>query len=299
MLSEADLETTAERRLWNAIESGEPVDAEDEAEDERAVRAQLLVELVTTAQRPTGNRPRALRLSTAHITGELDLSGLTLECPLEVVDSDFDAAVSLDDAEVDTLNLSACRIPGLSADQIETRRDLILNEIKTSEVSLVGARIGATLMLMGAELRAAGGTALFADRLEVRGSVFINGLDAEGEIRLVGARVGRQVVVADARLENTDGLALNMSDATVGGGVFASELHARGEVRLLAANVTGEIDFSDAVLDNSGGIALACDNGSSSRGCTRSTRCSRSSRSDRRPRGGRPGTRCTGTCSAC
>ena len=93
MFTYTDLESEAERLLWDRIEFGKPVDCrvgdlerDDPAEGgsrgtERSVRAELLIELVTI-ERLTGQRPRALRLYGARIKRELDLEAVTLLCPL-------------------------------------------------------------------------------------------------------------------------------------------------------------------------------------------------------------------------
>jgi hypothetical protein len=254
MLTEADLETTAERRLWDAIESGEWVDAE-----EQAVRAQLLVELLTTEQRPSGNRPRGLALGRARITGTLDLSALTLVCPLRIVDSDFDDGVSLDDAQVPRVNLSACRIPTLSARQLQTRGDARLDELETASLFLAGARIGGALTLRDAVLAGADGYALSGDRMEVREAAVLNGLRAQGEVSMIGARIGSQLFIEKAQLAHERHDALSLDGARVEGGVFANGLHAVGSVRLLGATIGGQLQLQGAVLAHAGGVALGCD----------------------------------------
>jgi hypothetical protein len=260
MLAESDLQTTTERRLWTAIETGDLVDAKEEPEDQRAVRAELIAELLTADRSASGRRPRALWLASAHIAGELDLSGLTLACPLGIADSDFDDPVWIDNTQMPSLSLTACRLPALSADQLETRGDVRLDKLEADTVVLLGARIGGALSLNDATLRGAEGLTLFGDGLDVRGALMLNRLHADGELSLIGARIGGQLSLRGAQLNNEGGEALSMDGITIGaGGIFAQELHAIGGVRMPGATLGGQLQLQHAVLEREDGIALLGD----------------------------------------
>ena len=117
MFTYTDLESEAERLLWERIEFGQPVDRrvgdlerDDPAEggswgEERSVRAELLIELVTIERRPSDQRPRALRLYGARIKGKLDLEAVTLLCPLVLNDCHLEAPLTLDEARAPSIRL--------------------------------------------------------------------------------------------------------------------------------------------------------------------------------------------------
>lgn len=106
MLTHEDLDSEAERLVWARVESGELVDCRvgDPEEDhpangagwgeERRVRAELLIQLVSSERRASDPQPRALRLRRARISGELNLQALMLACPLALYDCYFEAQVT-------------------------------------------------------------------------------------------------------------------------------------------------------------------------------------------------------------
>jgi hypothetical protein len=117
MLAYEDLESEAERLLWERIESAELVDrrvGDPEQDDpangaawdnERSARAELLIELVTTERRPSGQRPRALHLRGARVIGTLNFEGLTLVCPLTLEECSFEQGIVLDEARASSVRV--------------------------------------------------------------------------------------------------------------------------------------------------------------------------------------------------
>jgi hypothetical protein len=103
----------SERCVWDRIESGTPADLR--TSKERMVRAQLLLELLTTECRPDGGRPRALHLLGARITDELDLTGLTLVCPLKLERCVLEKPASFDEACAPRVELSHCDVETFTA----------------------------------------------------------------------------------------------------------------------------------------------------------------------------------------
>jgi hypothetical protein len=103
---------------------------------------------------------------------------------------------------------------------------VLLDNAAVTSLDILGARIGGQLAMEGAKLRNAGKTAIYADRAEIVGGVFLRTTDpdapfvAEGEIRLLGARIGGQLGMNGANLRNAAGTALDAEDAEIGGVVF-------------------------------------------------------------------------------
>jgi hypothetical protein len=229
----------------------------------RTVRAKLLVGLLTGEHKPAEGRVRAVKLRGARITGQLDLEGAELDCPLLLQDCHFEAPIDLEEARAPVIRLPGCHVPGLFADRLETRGNLELSEefTATGEVCLVGAHIGGQLVLDGARLANPGGWALNADGLTVDQAMFCGeGFTATGEVSLRGAQVGGQLDLKGAHLTNPNGPALaadrlSVDQHLVCGGRFT----ATGEVVLAGAHVSGTLDLTGAQLVNPQGRALVAD----------------------------------------
>jgi hypothetical protein len=216
--------TAPEQRLCQTIATGTLLDlqVDDPGHDDpargatwdasRTVRAELLVELLTETRKPTGApSARALKLRGARITGTLDLEATVLVCPLLLQGCWLEHPISLLEARAPVVRLPGCHLPGLAADQLETRGNLELNRGFTAqgEVSLLGAHIGGQLNLNGASLTNPDGLALSAGGLTVDQSMFCrDGFTAQGEIRLPGAHIGGQLSFNGASLTNPSGRVL-------------------------------------------------------------------------------------------
>ena len=73
--------TEPEQALWQAFPRGAWVDLRDGDRD-RAIRAEVISELLLGAADPEPGSPPAVRLRGARITGRLDLMGATVAWPL-------------------------------------------------------------------------------------------------------------------------------------------------------------------------------------------------------------------------
>lgn len=244
-----------ERRLIRTAAAGALLDLGDSGDD-RAVRAELLVELLS-GERPSQNgRVRAVKLRGARITGVLDLEATEVVCPLLLADCRFEEPVSLREAAVPALYLPGCQVPGLAAEQLRTAGNLELNHGFTAdgEVTLLGARVGGKLSLSGARLVNPGGRALNADRLTVEQGMFCReGFTAEGEVRLLGARITGQLDLSRACLSNPGGKALQANWLTVEQYMLCTEgFTTDGEISLSGAQLA-HLDLSGTCLTNRDG----------------------------------------------
>jgi hypothetical protein len=264
--------TKPERAVWRAIDIGRGVDLRHDMraatgldnpatgadwEASRTVRAQLLIELLTDGSRP---RPlRALRLRGARISGELDLEGAKLVRPLLLYKCYLENVVNLQEAQALSVRLPGCHIPGLHAQQLETRGDLDLSDGFTclGEVNLAVAHVGGTLDCNGAKLINLHGAALNANGLRVEQVMSCDkGFLAEGKIDLLSAHIRGQLRFSGARLVKPSGIALQMSGVTVDGDLMACSggFTAQGEVHAVGARIAGTVDFSGAQLE--GGLYM-------------------------------------------
>ena len=191
----------------------------------------------------------------------LDLSFCTVPHPVTFWETTFDATAYMRGAHLPALSIVACKLTGLEATGIRLEQYL---DVRGTEVSgalrLDGAKIGGALDCSGAVLSNAGDDALFADRVEIAGSMFCgSGFIATGTVRLVGARIGGQLECSGATLSNRGGDALAADGAEIAGGVFLRDGSAAGTLRLLDARIGGVLDCSGAALSNEGDDALLAD----------------------------------------
>jgi len=226
----------------------------------RVVRAEVLARLLKGDTRLHNGRPRAVKLRGALVTGELDLEAVSLVCPLLLQDCHVDEVINLRDAQAPTLRLHGCCVPGIDADQLETRGNLEFCDrfIAHGCINLSGAHVGGSLVLNGAELGRSGGRALKADRITIDGTLFcMNGFVAHGEFRLVSAHIKSALDFSTATLMNLDGPALNTARMRVDDAVFFRDgFSAHGEVRIRNSRIASFVDFADATLSNPSGLAL-------------------------------------------
>jgi hypothetical protein len=267
-----DEHTDAERAILHAAKTGELVDLrtrelnlDDATQGQtwdltRAVRAEVLVELLTGRKDASNGRPRAVKLRGARVTGTLDLEASTLLCPLLLQDCHLDQPINLSEAIAPSISLPGCHLPGIMGNQLVTRGNLALNEGFTAhgEVTLVGAHVGGALNFRRAYLSNTDGYALQAARLTVDGTMFCDdGFTAHGKVGLIGTHVGSVLAFSGASLNNPNGIALLASRLTVEGAMLCGGgFTARGQINLLDAHIGGMFVLDGARLANSGDVAL-------------------------------------------
>lgn len=151
----------------------------------------------------------AVVLVDAKITGSLDLSG---------------AALTSDAS------------PALYADRLQVDGDLRLIDFEATgsgngaPVQLIGAHISGALIAQDAVLTNNTGPGLFADRLQVDGSLLLRRFEATGggsgeaAVRLVAAHIGGQINLSGAILTNNTGPALLADNLQVDGSLFFGDL---------------------------------------------------------------------------
>ncbi|TYB49055.1 hypothetical protein [Actinomadura chibensis] len=266
--------TPSERRLWEAFPKGESVDlssgdktfddvgrAESWGRD-RVIRAEVLVALLVGAVDSEPGQVAAVRLVGARIVGSLNLGHADVSVPLALTGCSFDEAPHLYWANMSSVHLMRCRLPGLIASGTRVDGHLWLEGSRISGgLWLDGANITGILNMSGVQLHNPSGDALLADRLTVEANVYCDqGFSAQGEVRVPGARIGGQLILRGARLHNASGPALYASRLDVAANVFCDGgFTADGEVRLRGARVGGYLSFVGAKLSAQGRTALNAD----------------------------------------
>ena len=243
------------------------------------MRPEVLYELLI---RPPADGLRAVILIGVRINGALNLEAARMHIPLILHHCYFDGPIDLNQAQAPAISLTACHLPALSADQLETPADLELRQSTCGVVSLVGAHIGGQLSLSGATLIAGrhpihlGGASLYppeardeladervalaADGLTVDGSLRGERVVAKGKVYLSRTHIGGMLNFDGALLSNPCGEALRADQLRVDQGMFCRDgFAAEGEVRLPRAHIGGQLSFRGAALANQRGPALYAD----------------------------------------
>ena len=227
-------------------------------EVDRAVRAELLAELLTGARKPKKGSLRAVRVSGARITGPLNLDSAALCCPLFLQDCYVEERISMVRTEAPAVNLLRCHVPEIDARGLQTSGDVAFSHVFCLSVLLLGARIRGQLHLGGATLRNPQGTALAADELIVEQSMLCrDGFSVKGEMSLNAARIGGHLDLRGAMLRNVRAHALEAVHLSVGLDMSCEGLSATGQVLLNYARIGGNLDFTGADLSNRNGQVLS------------------------------------------
>jgi hypothetical protein len=204
-----------------------------------------------------------VRLADARIGGFLRLSGATLG-----------------DKDVVASGNGEMRAPvALFADGIELGGDLDARSgeiagapdveplVAYGQVRLPGAKVDGSASLSGAQLHCAGRDALFADRLTVGETLFLEGVRATGSIRLQDSKIGASLNCTGSsfteprrRADGTRKPSLDLQFASVGHNLLCSfGVVATGGVNARLAEVRHTIHLSHAVLGDDQDDSIAFD----------------------------------------
>lgn len=212
--------------------------------------------------------PRGVHLTDSLVEGPLDLAAFTLGSPLAFERCTFTDPVTLEGADLHSITLVDCRLPGVIANGLRVRRDVDLSGStiagshrtnastrSTAALWLCESDVGGRLICLRTTVDGRGGRALQADRIQVAGSArFMHGFAAIGEMRLPGARIGGTVEFSGVRLQNPGRTALVLAESQIGGGLFLigerdrpSNVH--GQIVLTSTQVTGGMFLRDITID--------------------------------------------------
>lgn len=137
--------------------------------------------------------PKGLSIKGATIQGRLDFEDCTLPRPLFLSACTIADGITLDRARAVVLGFQDCPlIGGIEGGRLKVDNSLFLRRSTIKgRVFLIGAKIGGALSLIAATLDGGAGDALIADRLEVKGGLFLrDGFSAKGVVDLNHATIG-------------------------------------------------------------------------------------------------------------
>ncbi|MFS8103142.1 hypothetical protein LFM09_39045, partial [Lentzea alba] len=193
----------------------------------------------------------AVNLMSAHIAGDVELSGVRITNPTG-------PALNADDAHIQSFIVLE---KGLRA----------VGHTRTSAVTLSNANLAMDITLASAEITNKNGCGFDASSSKVGGSVTlrtkvkINGHSLDGAIDLAGSRIDGELQL-EAEVSSSLGPALNANSIEVGKGVhlergaqFSGSEARTGAINLTSARISGDLDFVEAVVTNSIGPAVHAD----------------------------------------
>jgi hypothetical protein len=234
--------------------------------DNRTIRANVIRCLAAGEPWPGIEKPwpvhrKGLRVSSARISGALDLEGATLNRALWLNSCGFDEQANLRDAETQTVSFQGSHMPnGLDVVRAVVKGHLHLRNGFSAKggVDLAGARIERDFDCGKGHFENIAGAALGANGLTVGANVFmLHGFNAKGEVDLIGAKIEGYLICDGSRFENVGGWALNADSIAVGRHAFLrSGFSAKGEVNLYNAVIKGSLHCESASFSNPAGNAL-------------------------------------------
>ena len=262
--------TEAERRVYAAVMASKSVSfGEDDPHDlsspadwgpERTVRGHVLADLLVRAGSRGQPGLRQVEIQGARVQGVVDLSHSQIVTAVSFERRLFENNLVLELAQTRTLQFQTCvlqHINGLGASIEGLLR--ITHTHCQSGVHLVDAEVSRSVEVLGSQITGdMAGLAFVADRLKVRGSVFLaSGLRAIGAVRLPGAQIGGQLVCSGGQFSQPKGEALSIESACIRGGVLLDQgFHSWGVVQLSRARIGIDLNCSGGRLENQGRHAL-------------------------------------------
>lgn len=246
--------TDAERRLIVLAIRGDPVDLGG-----ARVRGSVLAELITAA-RPGWVLPRnGLEIARVVVAGGLDVAGATLPVPLTLLDSVIEAdvdggAMVLRETRIARLTLQATRIEGaLIADRAVITGHLLIGDCTIAgALQARSAEISGSLAIEASRI-GAGGMAIYASGVAVRGPLVVRRSRLAGFMSLPRARLDSGLQVEDIEIASESALALDLTSARCGGDLVLANACVGGGVALAGAEIAGQV-LADGLASGAGGL---------------------------------------------
>lgn len=221
----------------------------DVEDDTRRVRAELIRYLLLGGPDAPRMHEKGLRLAGAWVVGALDLEGCRVPRDIGLLDCRFESTPVLLSAIIDTLSFDGSDLPGLIADRLDARGDLLFRAATIhGPIQLRGARVGGDLVFDGATLDSPRGHVLRAERISVRGGALFRGASVRGGIAVPGGRIGGDLDLIGMTIESTDAPAIKADSTQIDGDVTLRLATVAGAVSIVTSRIGGDIDLTGATI---------------------------------------------------
>jgi hypothetical protein len=266
--------------LFREAATQDDVVATSELDEANWIRASFLRDLLTAGDGHVHRK--GVRIRGTRVTGKLDLEAVRGLPQLTLRGCWLDETPVFEQAQLDWLELSCCRVPKLRADQLSVTYSLVLTRTRfethvqlrrasiegpvdlsecrvPGKLCLAEMRVAGSLKLTGLRLGSEGdkhaGTesersALYADSIRVENRVQLDKLDAWGRVRLVGAVVGGSFYMDNAAVRVAGGIALRADRIDVAGNASLNRSTFKGVVWLRDAKIGGKLTCMGTKLSN-------------------------------------------------
>jgi hypothetical protein len=201
--------------------------------------------------------PRGIRAEGLAIRGHLDLGCLCLAKLVCFRNCRFEGGITIDDAQLGTVDLSSSEFPFLSGQRVHIEGNLSLDGLRhTDWVDLREACIAGRLSLAGSHLnsgekkpaqaaipkhyRHRADQVLHCYGARIESTVWLEeGFTAYGEVSFCAATIGGDLSCIGANFINPTGCALYCAGAAIGSSVILAAARAHGEVNFTSATIGG------------------------------------------------------------
>lgn len=242
--------SAAEQELLDCAAAGEIAEfggvRPESGTDANTVRGAFIRFLALGGDEEAPLHEKGVCLQGAWITETLDLHGVESRGGLLLANSVFENAPVFIDARIKgSLILSGSRVPGIEGDGLICDARLFLKNkfVATGEVRLLVAKIGDDLECSDGTFKNEDGYALYADAVNVGGSVLLgNEFAATGTVRLLGAKIGGDLVLRGGLLGSKEE-AVDIEGASVNGALMINGVTIKaGMISLIGAKVATLVD---------------------------------------------------------
>jgi hypothetical protein len=201
-----------------------------------------------------------LNADQLEVQGGVSLRGVQATAKVSIIGALLDGSLDCTDASF-RAEKDAFGNPDIAfaADGMDVRGNVFLRRVQAvGEVRLVGATLGGELNCKGSRLQAetdtngVPGPAFHATRLDARGGVFLDDLQASGAVLLLGATLGGDLACVGATFRaernawGNPGFAFAADGLNAKGSVFLRGVQATGQVRLPGAHLGRDLDCMGA-----------------------------------------------------
>ncbi|MEU1311889.1 hypothetical protein ABZ419_23755 [Streptomyces cinnamoneus] len=236
-------EGAVERHVVDSVKEGAVADfIGDGLPQERGrhpkVRGTLIRELCLGKDPSTPGRMHGkgtVHVKGLTITGQLDLTDADIPCRILLTDCIFENGLNLSNAQAkQSLRLTGCRLPSLTADRMFSPGDLELCAITVQgKATFVETHLHGDLRCTGSTFENPNGTAVDCTGMTIRDSVHFDGITATGVVTLTSAHISGNLDFRRSTLHYPQGQCLDGAHLTVDGDlIWEHDFEAHGEVCL-------------------------------------------------------------------
>jgi hypothetical protein len=244
--------TSTEESLFQKIAKGEIADFRlgvnslnhpynvGQWEAERRLRSECIAWICAKAKNADFLTRFGIRIKGAKIEGELHLDEMEVDVPLVFSHCVFTNKISLRNAKLRMLEFQLTHLGSIEADGLHVDGSIYLrNGFRTAgRINLYQAKIGGDLVCNYSHVLNEGLNALFADALEVKGSVVFRNSEFRGMVNLNRTQVTGNINFEGSQFINNKDDALSLQGANIGGSVHLNNyFKSRGRVNLYTAKI--------------------------------------------------------------